>query len=115
MADVFSERRRQAYARLDAVLRELDELDPPEWHCQGVGAEGAALDDGVAGLSSTPETCEGGVKRRRRAEPEDSNHAASNDRPAAACRSKGVGNDRKMCVAARFELLARSALCSDVT
>ena len=44
---------------------------------QGVGAEGAALDDGVAGLSSTPETCEGSVKRRRRVEPEDSDHAAS--------------------------------------
>ena len=77
MADVFSERRRQAYARLDAVLRELDVLDPPEWRCQDVGAEGAALDDGVAGHGSTPETCEGGGKRRRRVELDDSDHAAS--------------------------------------
>ena len=77
MADVFSERRRQSYARLDAVLRELDELDPPEARCQDVGAEGAALNDGVACLGSTPETCEGGVKRRRRVGPEESDHAAS--------------------------------------
>ena len=72
-----SERRSRAYARPSAVLRELDELDPLETHSQGVGTEGAALDEGVAGDGSTPETCEGSVKRRRRVEPEESDDAAS--------------------------------------
>eukprot|EP00966_Prymnesium_polylepis_P036464 846058-Prymnesium_polylepis.1 len=65
MGDSWSERRSQAYARLHAVLLQLDEFDPPETSSNDDSAEGAALDHCVAGVGSTPETCESGVKRRR--------------------------------------------------